>query len=1237
MAENLNFGSRINGNVNQTNNAVVEKYCYNNLESSCNTGGALYQWNEMMNYSAFTVNQGICPEGWHVPADDEWKDLEIFLDMDEYEANLTGFRGTNQGTRLKTGGYSGFDAALVGYMTTPNNFIGYGTENSFWTATDLYARNLLNTSEQVNRWDNPSKSYGLSLRCVMDYPFTETNPGLPGLDIPITRWCDYDNDGYMDLYLCETFSSDISDIYRNNGNGTFTALNAAIERVKGSADWGDFDCDGDADLLLTGEFGIYPDESYITRLYRNDGGGVFTDYAIDVPGGFLAKWGDYDSDGDPDILINLGYDDNYNIEIYENKGSGTYQRTDIYFEKAETEFVSLTSATFDWGDYNNDGFQDIVVAGTDNIGNRYCKIYKNNGNKTFTDLELILRGLGGGRVSWGDFDNDNDLDILLTGSYSNVLIYKNEGSDVFSYLQNNIANNERGTWVDVNNDGNLDMILCGLSNSSIFTGDGNGSFEYLPCPLANPQHPDFDIADYDNDNDLDFVYAGYSSGLFAQIYKNNTSVVNHTPSVPTGLTARQSGNDVVFSWDPATDYENGKNLSYNITVGTSTSDCLLASPLSNLTSGKRLKPNRGNVGNDTTWVLKNAPLGILYWSVQSIDRTLKSSAFAAFNSFEVKTPFSGIYFPDLSYNVFVSSSSFIDMNNDGLLDILVSGSLFNPTNEVDVFINQGNNTFTQGTVSGSKLDGKFIPCDLNGDDFMDALLYGIDNDMVLTTRKIYGLINDTYGGFTVSTGDFADFFTNNSITTADLDNDGDEDIILIGFKKTGADTYQNGTYVFRKEGGGYAVQDLGFEFSITDQSISACDIDNDLDLDIAYGPYILRNDEEFIQKNVFPFRSVYGMDWGDFDGDGDLDVALGGTDTVDNYETRIYENLGNLNFAPLKIKLHAFSGYHLIRWLDFNNDGLLDLTISSYSDCYIYLNHGNSTFEETYFPGNYVYDWGDSDDDSDMDILGGSFLYISNGDWINSSPAAPSGLTYTLDKFDVILSWDRAEDAENSDGLSYNVKVGSSSGSYDIMQVLTSAEGHLRIPRIGNVQTNTSWRLKNLPVGGYYWSVQAVDQGYKGGEWAPEQKFTVSYVSANFTADTVCEGFATQFRDLSVSTEGSVDSWEWDFGDGQFSNDKDPTHIYEHGGNYQVILTAYSGAYQHSKELPVFVDISPILVLQPVRSVKERRQLLTISPIPIVLQLPAGSGNLVTVMYQQTREIFYILTFYLAPIMPHLS
>jgi uncharacterized protein (TIGR02145 family) len=1178
MAGNLNYGTIINGSANQTANGLVEKYCYNNLETNCDTLGALYQWDEMMNYSADAMHHGICPEGWHVPTDDEWKELEIKLGMSASDANLTGFRGTDQGTKLKAGGSSGFNAELDGYMTTPNSFIRYGTGNSFWTSTDLFARFLLNTSLQVYRWDNPMKSYGLSLRCVMDYPFAQSGITLPQMQGSVVSWGDYDSDGDMDLYLSgmTTYPDGICDIFRNNGNSTFTALGESFNRISGSADWGDYDCDGDADLLVSGY--SWSLKEYVTLLYRNDGAGVFTNYPIGLPGATFVRWGDYDNDGDPDIL--LGQLDG-TIEIYENKGTGTYQRSNIYFEKSAAAFVPLTQVSFEWGDYNNDGYQDIVVEGKDDINNEYCKIYKNNGDKTFTDLRLMLRGASNGRIRWGDFDNDNDLDILMTGYSDKVRVYRNDGNDTFTNLPAELTDGQHySSWIDFNNDGNLDILIQGLTASKIFAGDGKGSFEYKPCNIAKAYPGDLDIADFDNDNDLDFALSGYISGSYTMLYRNITQVVNHAPQVPTGLTARQNGADVIFTWNAASDYENGENLSYNITVGTGTNNCLIVSPMSKLTNGKRLRNNWGNVGYDTTWILRNAPLGTLYWSVQSIDKSMKSSPFASFKSLEVKPPFTSIYIGDVLSDKTITGSKFIDINNDGLLDILVSCSYTLgkiPSKEVYCFINNGDNTFYQGSILGSKLVGELLPCNLNGDSHMDALLYGEDyiEEGVIYKRvlRIYELINNNSGGFNVSTDAFTGNYTSAPMTLGDYDNDGDEDIFIIGYKN---DTV--GTFLFAKESSGYSISDIGLRFDITDEAIYTCDVDNDLDLDIAYGPYILINNGNFVKTDIFPYKSIYAMDWGDYDGDGDLDAAIGGTDTIDNYSTTIFRNDGNLNFTPLRINIKTFANKFFLRWLDFNNDGLPDLVTSGIRDIYhtyIYLNQGNDSFKETDYSGYDASDLGDFDNDGDLDILGDYFVYISNGDWSNRSPKPPQNLTYLLDQFDVVLAWNKADDDKGSNGLSYNVKIGTGEGSYDIMPVLTSTEGQLRVPRPGNVQTNTGWRLKNFPLGDYYWSVQAVDQALIGGSWTSEQKFTVSYVSANFSFDTVCEGIMTTFKDMSVASEGRVTSWKWDFGDGHTASVKNPRHLFDHGGHFVVSLTAFAGSYQHTKKQIVFVKPKP--------------------------------------------------------------
>ena len=74
MAENLNTGTRLDGGQSATDNGVIEKYCYNDEDSLCDTYGGLYTWDELLDYYTSSVlNRGICPYGWHVPNHDAWQ------------------------------------------------------------------------------------------------------------------------------------------------------------------------------------------------------------------------------------------------------------------------------------------------------------------------------------------------------------------------------------------------------------------------------------------------------------------------------------------------------------------------------------------------------------------------------------------------------------------------------------------------------------------------------------------------------------------------------------------------------------------------------------------------------------------------------------------------------------------------------------------------------------------------------------------------------------------------------------------------------------------------------------------------------------------------------------------------------------------------------------------------------------------------------------------------------------
>ena len=182
MKENLDIGTRINGSLNQTNNSVIEKYCYDDLESNCNTYGGLYQWNELMQYTTTQGGQGLCPTGWHVAADDEWCILTTFLDP-SIECNIAGYSGTNAGGKLKEAGTShwadpntgatnevSFTALPAGYRSNSGSFINQSIDLYTWTSTQgntnlAWERGLAYNHATVFR-DDLDKNVGMSVRCI---------------------------------------------------------------------------------------------------------------------------------------------------------------------------------------------------------------------------------------------------------------------------------------------------------------------------------------------------------------------------------------------------------------------------------------------------------------------------------------------------------------------------------------------------------------------------------------------------------------------------------------------------------------------------------------------------------------------------------------------------------------------------------------------------------------------------------------------------------------------------------------------------------------------------------------------------------------------------------------------------------------------------------------------------------------------------------------------------------------
>ncbi len=177
MAANLDVGTMVLGASPQTDNGIIEKHCYADDPAICAVMGGLYQWNETMDYALSdaanpSTTQGICPSGWHVPSDEEVKELEMFLGMTREEADMINtWRGVGMGTMLLVGGSSGFDALLAGRNAVGVFQLLYAyeyTHTSTEYGSNAWRRCLGATDVTVGRWNTFPKTWSLSVRCVMD-------------------------------------------------------------------------------------------------------------------------------------------------------------------------------------------------------------------------------------------------------------------------------------------------------------------------------------------------------------------------------------------------------------------------------------------------------------------------------------------------------------------------------------------------------------------------------------------------------------------------------------------------------------------------------------------------------------------------------------------------------------------------------------------------------------------------------------------------------------------------------------------------------------------------------------------------------------------------------------------------------------------------------------------------------------------------------------------------------------
>ena len=341
-------------------------------------------------------------------------------------------------------------------------------------------------------------------------------------------WIDLVGDGYLDLFVANgNLSNEPNALYRNNRAGGFVRATTGNVRTDGGssigATIGDYDNDGLVDLFVTNR------NFWKNFLYRGLGDTLFENVTAVPPvtdsgNSNSSSWIDIDNDGDLDLyVVNFQGAD----FLYLNGGgpSFSFARLDTTALTAGAEF-SIPGA---WADYNNDGRSDLFIG---NAGAQHDYLYANHGNYHFTRTVLADGGATLG-ASWGDYDNDGDLDLVVPHLLNQKCkLYRNSGAPLFTMtpVDTGIVSNATGSWVgsswgDWDNDGDLDLYVANDGQAGgLYRNNGAPGFGFTRMttgPVATDTGYNFGAVwgDYDRDGQLDLFVAN-RLGEFNRLYHN---------------------------------------------------------------------------------------------------------------------------------------------------------------------------------------------------------------------------------------------------------------------------------------------------------------------------------------------------------------------------------------------------------------------------------------------------------------------------------------------------------------------------------------------------------------------------------------------------------------------------------------------------------------------------------------------------------------------------------------------
>ena len=352
---------------------------------------------------------------------------------------------------------------------------------------------------------------------------------------------DFTGDGYFDIVASTMDLSGQMRFFRNNQDGTFTdrTQEANLTGLVGGLNMihADYDNDGDLDILVLRGAWMGKNGRTPNSLLQNNGKGRFTDVTFDAGLGEAhyptqtAAWADYDNDGDLDIYIGNEtgsvnapgqfFRDN---QLFQNNGDGTF--SDIA-KKARVLNSGYTKGVA-WGDYNDDGFQDLYVS---NFGSAN-RLFRNNGDGTFVDIAQQA-GVTGPKKSFPtwlwDFDNDGVLDLFVSS-------YGWDTGDLSAVAASRLA------------------LPIEHELAHLYKGDRQGGFKEVAksqnlTQLTLPMGVNF--GDLDNDGYLDFYigtgYPDYEALMPNVMYRNRGGTGFSDVTSAGGFGHLQKGHGIAFA------------------------------------------------------------------------------------------------------------------------------------------------------------------------------------------------------------------------------------------------------------------------------------------------------------------------------------------------------------------------------------------------------------------------------------------------------------------------------------------------------------------------------------------------------------------------------------------------------------------------------------------------------------------------------------------------------------------